>query len=88
MADRVRAVQEAFEARQDSTEKALEALLSAIDKNEARKKDQAAIACDKTTARDESVHRDRVPTQYPPDSQDEAVRTVLKQSELLCSDWV
>lgn len=24
---------------------------------------------------------------YPPDLQDEAVRTVLKQAELLCSDW-
>jgi type I restriction enzyme R subunit len=25
---------------------------------------------------------------YPPDLQGEAVRTVLKQAELLCSDWV
>ena len=25
---------------------------------------------------------------YPPDLQDEAVQTVLKQAELLCADWV
>jgi type I restriction enzyme R subunit len=25
---------------------------------------------------------------YPPDLQDEAVRTVLKQAELLCADWI
>jgi len=49
MADRARAVQEAFESRQDSTEKALEDLLSAIDKNEARKKDQAARGLDSFT---------------------------------------
>ena len=24
---------------------------------------------------------------YPPDLQDEPVRTVLKQAELLCADW-
>ena len=24
---------------------------------------------------------------YPPDLQDEAVRTVLQQAELLCADW-
>jgi type I restriction enzyme, R subunit len=49
MADRARAVQEAFEARQDSTEKALENLLSAIAKNEARKKEQAAKGLDSFT---------------------------------------
>ena len=42
MADRAKAVQEAFEARQDSTEKALEELFAAIAKNEERKKEQAA----------------------------------------------
>jgi Domain of unknown function (DUF3387). len=25
---------------------------------------------------------------YPPDLQEEAVKTVLKQAELLCADWV
>jgi type I restriction enzyme R subunit len=25
---------------------------------------------------------------YPPDLQDQAVRTVLAQAELLCADWV
>ena len=49
MADRARAVQEAFEARQDSTEKALENLLSAITKNEDRKKEQAAKGLDSFT---------------------------------------
>jgi type I restriction enzyme R subunit len=49
MADRARAVQEAFEARQDSTEKALEELFAAIAKNEARKKEQAAKGLDSFT---------------------------------------
>ena len=49
MADRARAVQEAFEARQDSTEQALENLLNAIAKNEARKKEQAAKGLDSFT---------------------------------------
>jgi type I restriction enzyme R subunit len=46
MADRARAVQEAFEARLDTTEQALEQLLTAIAKNEERKKDQAAKGLD------------------------------------------
>lgn len=25
---------------------------------------------------------------YPPDLQDEAVKTVLRQAELLCAEWV
>lgn len=49
MADRARAVQEAFEARQDSTEQALEELLSAITKNEQRKQQQAAKGLDSFT---------------------------------------
>jgi type I restriction enzyme R subunit len=49
MADRARAVQEAFEARQDSTEQALENLLTAIARNEARKKEQAAKGLDSFT---------------------------------------
>ena len=49
MADRARAVQEAFEARQDSTEQALENLLSAITRNEQRKKEQAAKGLDSFT---------------------------------------
>jgi type I restriction enzyme R subunit len=49
MADRARAVQEAFEARQDSTEEALENLLAAIAKNEARTKEQAAKGLDSFT---------------------------------------
>jgi type I restriction enzyme R subunit len=49
MADRARAVQEAFESRQESTEKALENLLTAIAKNEARKKEQAAKGLDSFT---------------------------------------
>ena len=49
MADRARAVQEAFESRQDSTEQALENLLTAIAKNEARKKEQAAKGLDSFT---------------------------------------
>jgi type I restriction enzyme R subunit len=49
MADRARAVQETFESRQDSTEAALEKLLAEIEKNEARKKDQAARGVDSFT---------------------------------------
>ena len=49
MADRARAVQEAFESRQDSTEKALEELFAAIARNEARKKEQAAKGLDSFT---------------------------------------
>jgi len=46
MAERARAVQEAFETRQQSTEEALENLIAEIEKNEARKKDQAARGLD------------------------------------------
>ncbi len=49
MADRAKAVQEAFEARQDSTEKALEELFAAIAQNEERKKAQAAKGLDSLT---------------------------------------
>jgi type I restriction enzyme R subunit len=49
MADRARAVQEAFESRQDSTEKALDELFAAIAKNETRKKEQAAKGLDSFT---------------------------------------
>jgi type I restriction enzyme R subunit len=49
MADRAKAVQEAFESRQDSTEKALEDLLAAITLNEERKKEQAAKGLDSLT---------------------------------------
>lgn len=49
MADRARAVQEAFEARQESTEQALDNLLTAIAKNEARRKEQAAKGLDSFT---------------------------------------
>jgi type I restriction enzyme R subunit len=49
MADRARAVQEAFESRQDSTEKALENLLTEIVKNDARKREQAAKGLDSLT---------------------------------------
>ncbi|MBU3679637.1 MAG: hypothetical protein FGM32_08530 [Candidatus Kapabacteria bacterium] len=49
MADRARAVQEAFEARQDSTEEALDKLLVDIEKNEERKKEQAAKGLDSFT---------------------------------------
>ncbi len=49
MADRAKAVQEAFEARQDSTEQALDDLFAAIAKNEARKKEQTAKGLDSFT---------------------------------------
>lgn len=49
MADRARAVQEAFEARQESTEKALEELFAAIARDEERKKEQAAKGLDSLT---------------------------------------
>jgi len=49
MADRARAVQESFESRQDTTEKALETLLADIAKNEQRKKEQAAKGLDSLT---------------------------------------
>jgi type I restriction enzyme R subunit len=49
MADRARAVQEAFEARQDSTEEALDKLLVEIEKNEERRKEQAAKGLDSFT---------------------------------------
>ena len=49
MADRAKAVQADFESRQDSTEKALEALLTEIDKNNQRKKEQAEKGFDGLT---------------------------------------
>ena len=49
MADRARAVQESFEDRQTSTSDALVDLLKEIDKNEQRKKDQAAKSLDGLT---------------------------------------
>ena len=49
MADRSRSVQEAFEARLDTTEQALENLLIAIAKNEERKKEQATKGLDSFT---------------------------------------
>ena len=47
--DRAQAVQEAFESRQNSTEEALEELLDAIAKNEARKQEQIARGLDNLT---------------------------------------
>jgi len=32
--------------------------------------------------------RDGVPVEYPPNLQEEAVKTVLMQAELLCAEWV
>jgi type I restriction enzyme R subunit len=49
MADRAKAVQEAFESRQESTEKALENLLTAIARNDESKKEQAAKGLDSLT---------------------------------------
>ena len=49
MADRAKAVQADFESRQNSTEKALEALLTEIDKNNQRKKEQAEKGLDGLT---------------------------------------
>ena len=49
MAERARAVQESFESRQASTAEALEALLKEVDKNEARKKEQAEKSFDGLT---------------------------------------
>lgn len=49
MADRARAVQESFEQRQTSTADALAALLSEVDKNELRKKEQAEKSFDGLT---------------------------------------
>jgi len=49
MAERARAVQESFEERQTDTEEALADLLAAIDKNEQRKREQAAKGLDALT---------------------------------------
>jgi hypothetical protein len=49
MAERARAVQESFEERQTDTEEALADLLAAIEKNERRKRDQAAKGLDALT---------------------------------------
>jgi type I restriction enzyme R subunit len=49
MADRAKAVQESFESRHDTTEEALENLLSAIAKNEERQREQAAKGLDSLT---------------------------------------
>jgi type I restriction enzyme R subunit len=46
LAERARAVQESFEDRQTTTAEALTALLEALDRNEQRKKEQAAIGLD------------------------------------------
>jgi type I restriction enzyme R subunit len=49
MAERAKAVQDAFEDRQDSTEKALEKLLEEIGKNDRRKREQAEKGLDGLT---------------------------------------
>ena len=49
MAERAKAVQESFEDRQTSTEEALAELLQEIEKNEQRKKEQAAKGLDGLT---------------------------------------
>jgi len=49
MAERARAVQESFEDRQTSTEDALSALLREVERNEQRKRDQAAKGLDGLT---------------------------------------
>ena len=49
LAERAKAVQESFEERQTSTEDALAALLAEIEKNEQRKKEQAAKGLDGLT---------------------------------------
>ena len=49
MAERARAVQESFEERQTDTEEALADLLAAIEKNEQRKREQAAKGLDALT---------------------------------------
>ena len=49
MAERARAVQESFEDRQTSTEDALTALLREVERNEQRKRDQAAKGLDGLT---------------------------------------
>jgi type I restriction enzyme, R subunit len=49
MADRARSVQESFEDRQTSTAQALTDLLSEIDRNRERKKEQAALGMDGVT---------------------------------------
>jgi type I restriction enzyme R subunit len=49
MAERARAVQESFEERQTDTEEALADLLAAIEKNELRKREQAAKGLDALT---------------------------------------
>jgi type I restriction enzyme R subunit len=49
MADRAKAVQEAFESRQSSTEQALDELLEALAKNEQRMQEQAAKGLDDLT---------------------------------------
>ena len=49
LAERAKAVQESFEERQTSTEDALAALLKEIEKNEQRKKEQAAKGLDGLT---------------------------------------
>lgn len=46
MAERARVVQEAFEARQSTTEKALEELMAELEKNQTRKKQQAEKGLD------------------------------------------
>jgi type I restriction enzyme R subunit len=49
MAERARLVQESFENRQTSTAEALELLLDEVEKNEARKKEQAEKGLDGMT---------------------------------------
>jgi len=49
MADRARAIQEAFESRQDSAQQALEQLLAELAKSEKRKKEQARLGLDELT---------------------------------------
>ena len=49
MAERARAVQESFESRQSSAVEALENLLQEVDRNEARKKEQAEKSFDGLT---------------------------------------
>ena len=49
MAERARAIQEAFESRQDSTQQALDQLLAELAKSEERKKEQARLGLDELT---------------------------------------
>lgn len=81
MADRARAVQQSFEERQTTTEDALAELLREVDRNEARKKDQADRGFDGLTY---FVYRTLLDERFP---NAEEVSRRIKEAFVAVPNW-